>query len=378
MYPSLPHGAALLVIDVQQGLDDPRHGRRCNPEAEQRMADVLAAWRAADWPIAHVHHHSTSPDSLLRPGQPGADVKPAVQPVAGEAVVIKHSNNAFVGTSLEALLRASGTVGVVVMGLTTEHCVSSTARGAADLGFLVTVLSDATAAFERRGYDGLLYTAETVHGLALVHLQDEFARIQRSDAVLEALRAWGAWRFRPATTDDIPLLRHWDRQPQVREALSDEGWDWDAELADGGDWREMFIVEHAGEPLGFLQVMDPAGDPGAYWGDLAPGHRAIDIWIGDGERLGRGLGSVMMAWAVARCFAAPEVHSVLLDPLASNTRAHRFYYRLGFHKESERQFDEDHCFVLRLTREVWLNSVKLSVSDRPIGGEMDSGIPSST
>lgn len=81
--------------------------------------------------------------------------------------------------------------------------------------------------------------------------------------------------------------------------------------------------------------------------------RAIDIWIGEAGNLGKGYGTEMMRLALARCFAVPEVEAVLIDPLASNVRAHRFYERMGFRFVERRRFGMDDCFVYRLERDLW-------------------------
>jgi nicotinamidase-related amidase len=177
---------ALLVIDVQQGLDDPRLGARNNPDAEQRIADLLAAWRASGRPIIHVQHLSLEPQSPLREDRPGHAFKIEALPEAGEPVFRKHVNSAFIGTDLEAHLRANGIEKLVVVGLTTDHCVSSTVRMAENLGFTVTVVGDATASFERRGPDGTLYSADLVHGVALATLNGEFATVRNARDILEA------------------------------------------------------------------------------------------------------------------------------------------------------------------------------------------------
>src|SRR5689334_8316363 len=162
--------STLLVIDVQQGMDNPRLGKRNNPDAEKRIADVLGAWRAAGKPVVHVQHDSVEPNSELRPDRPGNAVKPEGKPLDGEPVFRKNVNSAFIGTDLEKFLRARGIENLVLVGLTTEHCVSTSARMAANLGFGVTIVADATAAFEHNGYDGTHYTAVQVHNVELANL----------------------------------------------------------------------------------------------------------------------------------------------------------------------------------------------------------------
>lgn len=175
---------ALLLIDVQQAFDNPRWGTRNNPEAEQRIADLLASWRAAARPVIHVRHASLVPDSPLRETEPGHAFKPEARPVAGEPVFRKHVNSAFIGTDLEAYLRSNGIGGLVVAGITTDHCVSTTVRMAANLGFSVTVAEDATATFDRRGPDGTHYSADLMHGAALASLHGEFAAVRKTQEIL--------------------------------------------------------------------------------------------------------------------------------------------------------------------------------------------------
>ena len=179
--------AALLLIDVQQGLDDPRYGARNNPDAEQRIADLLAAWRDARRPVIHVQHLSLEPQSPLRAEAPGHAFKVEALPMPGEPVFRKHVNSAFIGTELEAHLRARGIGSLVIAGITTDHCVSTTARMAGNLGFAVTVVDDATATFERRGPDGAHYSADLMHRAALASLHGEFATVCSTRAVLETV-----------------------------------------------------------------------------------------------------------------------------------------------------------------------------------------------
>lgn len=183
----LRRNTGLLVIDLQLGFDDARWGPRNNPDAERNMVRLLAAWRQAKMPVLHVHHDSASPDGVFRSGTPGNLARPETAPLGGEAVFRKTVNSAFIGTGLEAHLRQGGVNGLVIVGLTTNHCVSTTARMAGNLGFETFVVSDATATFARAAADGRMRDAEEVHQAALGDLAGEFATIVGSDAVLAAV-----------------------------------------------------------------------------------------------------------------------------------------------------------------------------------------------
>ena len=180
---------ALLVVDVQQAFDDGTWGARNNPHAERRIAALLAAWRAAGAPVLHVRHESTSPDGAFRRGTPAFDFKLEAEPVAGEPVIEKRVNNAFIGTDLEERLRSAEIDAVVVAGLTTDHCCSTTARMAGDLGFETWFVSDATATHERTGPDGERIPADTMHRTALASLDGEFAEVMTSSDAIRRLRA---------------------------------------------------------------------------------------------------------------------------------------------------------------------------------------------
>jgi aminoglycoside 6'-N-acetyltransferase len=164
-------------------------------------------------------------------------------------------------------------------------------------------------------------------------------------------------RLRPATSADLGTLRRWDDEPHVLASDPNSDWDWETELAKTPSWREQLIAEVNGTPIGFVQIIDPAEEETHYWGDGPSNLRAIDIWIGEKNYIGRGYGTRIMKRALARCFELPQVNAVLIDPLASNTRAHRFYERLGFRAVGPRRFGDDDCIVYRLDRNIWLHTI---------------------
>jgi nicotinamidase-related amidase len=190
----LPGNAALLVVDVQYGHDDPRFGRRNNPDAEDRIAELISAWRATGRPIFHVQHLSLNPGSVFHESNHGSVIKDVVQPLEKETLIQKHTNSAFIGTDLEEMLHSRGIDTVVVTGLTTPHCVSSTARMSGNLGFNTYVVADATAAndgttdFGFPGAPKLQVGPDVVHAISLATINGEFARVVDTSAVLGALK----------------------------------------------------------------------------------------------------------------------------------------------------------------------------------------------
>lgn len=182
----MPSNAALLIIDVQQGFDDPKWGRRNNPDAEANISRLISLWRRERRPVIHIQHCSVEPDSPLRPELPGFEFKPEVTPIEGEPVFKKTVNSAFIGTELDSYLRDKNIEHIVIVGLTTDHCVSTTIRMAGNLGFKALLVSDATATFDRKGPDGKEYTAEDIHDIHIASLNGEFCNIITTDLLASA------------------------------------------------------------------------------------------------------------------------------------------------------------------------------------------------
>ena len=182
----LPCDAALIVIDVQDAIDDPRWGPRNNPGAEAVIAELLAAWRAEALPIFHIRHDSTEPGSPYRPNSPGHGFKPAARPLARETVIGKSANSAFVGTALEEALDEIGATTLVVCGVLTNNSVEATVRHGGNLGYRIFVVADACWAVEKQDLSGRLWPAADVHALSFANLHGEYAEVVDSMTALRA------------------------------------------------------------------------------------------------------------------------------------------------------------------------------------------------
>ena len=170
---------ALILIDIQKGFNELRYwgGQRNNVNAEKNASNLLQLWREKNLPVFHIKHCSLIPTSPLHEANEGNDFKEMVKPVAREIIIKKSVNSAFIGTSLMRLLHNARITKLVLVGLTTDHCVSTTTRMAGNLGFNTFLVSDATATFNKKGIDGQNYPAELIHETALASLHKEFAEI---------------------------------------------------------------------------------------------------------------------------------------------------------------------------------------------------------
>lgn len=177
---------ALIPIDVQLAFDLAASN---NPAMDANGLRLLSAWRDAGWPLIHVRHDSVEPGSPLAPGLPGNALRPGFAPLGDEPLVAKSVNAAFIGTDLDLRLRRLGVQQLVLFGLTTDMCVSTTARVAANLGYRVIVVGDATACFDLTGPDGEPVAAADLHRAHLATLQAEFATVTDTAAIVAALCA---------------------------------------------------------------------------------------------------------------------------------------------------------------------------------------------
>ncbi|MFR0691818.1 cysteine hydrolase family protein [Enterobacterales bacterium AE_CKDN230030158-1A_HGKHYDSX7] len=177
---------ALLIIDQQQGMRTSPEPRN-NPQAEQHIGELLAAWRRKGWPLVHIRHISRTPGSPFWPGQPGAEFQAALAPLDHEHVVEKNIPDAFINSALERWLRVRGIESVVICGVSTNNSVEATARTAGNLGFATRVVADACFAFAKRDFNGVQRTADEVHAMSLANLQDEYAQVLEANSILREL-----------------------------------------------------------------------------------------------------------------------------------------------------------------------------------------------
>ncbi|MBV1813542.1 MULTISPECIES: cysteine hydrolase family protein [Pseudomonas syringae group] len=177
--------SALILIDMQQGINHPKLGRRNNPQAEARMSELLSAWREAERPVIHVRHFSTSPSSVFWPGQSGVEYQPAFVPQADERELSKQVPDAFCGSFLEMWLRSDGIRQMVIAGVVTNNSVESTARSGGNLGFEVIVAHDACFTFDQADFFGTPRSAEDVHAMSLANLHGEYATVLSTAQILD-------------------------------------------------------------------------------------------------------------------------------------------------------------------------------------------------
>lgn len=176
--------SVLVLIDVQKAWLGTHKGKWANPGAVDNMARLLVKWRSEKLPVIHVRHDSLEPDSPLKEGKDGFAFQEQVKPLPGERIITKHVNSAFIGTDLEKILHSMGDPEVVMCGLVTDHCVSTTARMSGNLGFDTVVVSDACDAYAKDDIDGVEVDAQTIHRANLASLSGQFATLRKTDELV--------------------------------------------------------------------------------------------------------------------------------------------------------------------------------------------------
>jgi nicotinamidase-related amidase len=178
--------AVLLPIDMQQGFEEPKWPRRWNEAVDANGLALLAKWREAGRPIIHVRHDSVVEGSTLHRDSPGNRHRPGFEPLAGEPLVTKSVNSAFIGTDLDLRLRRIGAQQVITFGISTDMCVSTTIRTGANMGWEMVLAEDASDCFELPDGNGGTIPARTVHTIHVATLGFEFCRVMTTAELLKS------------------------------------------------------------------------------------------------------------------------------------------------------------------------------------------------
>lgn len=183
----LHNNVPLIVINVQRAFDDSSWGKRNNPCAEKNIENLIEHWNLNQRLVIYVKHLSKNKESLFYYKSETSEFKEMINPLQKDIIITKSVNSAFIGTNLEEILRENNCPNIVITGLTTNHCVETTARMAGNLGFNPFLVSDATATFDRQSLNGETLTAEKIHEMTLTNLHEEFAIIKKTDEILAML-----------------------------------------------------------------------------------------------------------------------------------------------------------------------------------------------
>ena len=180
---------ALIIIDVQKAfLEKDYPGiKRNNINAELVCGNILNKWRENDLNVIHVRHSSTNPESKLHKSKPGFEFNDYVKPKNNEIVLTKNVNSAFIGTGLDEILKNLNINTLVIVGMTTNHCISTTVRMAGNLGYETFLISDSTACYNTKGLDGKEIDCEVIYNISIANLKDEFAQVINSKKLFKLL-----------------------------------------------------------------------------------------------------------------------------------------------------------------------------------------------
>ena len=185
----LNKNSALLLVDIQKAFLEKDYPGiiRNNEDAEFICGKILNKWRTLDLPVIHVRHSSTNPESKLHKSKPGFEFNDYVIPLKTEMVLTKKVNSAFIGTNLEDILFKGNINTLVIVGMTTNHCISTTVRMSGNLGFNTYLISDSTACYNTKGLNGEIIDCNTIYNSALASLQEEFATVIDSKELFDIL-----------------------------------------------------------------------------------------------------------------------------------------------------------------------------------------------
>ncbi|MBX2830439.1 MAG: isochorismatase family protein [Rhodospirillales bacterium] len=185
--PTLGNDTALIVLDVQKAIDDPRWKSKNNPGYADVIAKLLAKFRAANLPVIHVRHEEANPASTFYANGPGQPFKDQATPMDGETIITKSVNCAFIGTELETHLRDRGITRLIFTGVVIHNSMDVSIRAAHCLGFECHLPLDATTAIDVIDTHGKRFDAQTVFDLYAAVLASEYCQLTSSTDVINAL-----------------------------------------------------------------------------------------------------------------------------------------------------------------------------------------------
>ena len=187
LLPTVGSDTALIVLDVQKAIDDPKWDSKNNPGYADVIATLLAEFRAANLPVIHIRHEEANPASTFYARGPGQPFKDEALPLDGETVITKTVNCAFIGTDLEAYLREQGIKRLIFTGVVIHNSMDVSIRAAHCYGFEVFLPTDATSAIDVTDARGRLFDAQTVFDLYATVLASEYCTLTTSAEVIAAL-----------------------------------------------------------------------------------------------------------------------------------------------------------------------------------------------
>ncbi len=180
---------ALILIDIQKAFLEEEYwgGNRNNKNAEVICGQILNKWRELDLPLFHIRHSSQNPNSKMHKSNLGFEFNESAKPLDNEPIITKDVNSAFIRTDLKDQLDKLNITTLIIVGLTTNHCVSTTTRMAGNFGYETYLISDATASFDRIGINGEKYDSEIIHLTSLASLNEEFATVCNSEKLFSII-----------------------------------------------------------------------------------------------------------------------------------------------------------------------------------------------
>lgn len=168
---------ALLIIDVQNDYFPNGKCELYQPEpALENIKELLTYFRENNLPVYYVQHIADKTASFFVPDTDGVNIHNSITPLASEKVIIKHSPNSFFETSLQEELEKESITELVICGMMTHMCIDTTVRAAKELGYNITLISDACAT-KYLEQNGEKLSAKVVQHVYMASLHPRFANV---------------------------------------------------------------------------------------------------------------------------------------------------------------------------------------------------------